>query len=352
MAEHITEAIMYFIFVVEIYLISTNVPYVMFKLRYYLPPLLKYNRTAKRFRYLAEVSRTCYLFFVTGWTAKTVFYGNIFQEDTAHWPCSSFFRLPILYYYFVLNFRVLFAFSRLLLFKLCVDKPYWNETVGFIVTLSLMLFVFILMQIMLKRKVEEQFCFSVLSTRLTIIVFLMLFTYELMSFFLYYKPLQDADGISTKHLSMGSELFSCRDKEAGGGNFEKDLSHSKSFKSLSVSSSSSLTTTLTFELSSSNVGLVKRFHKIVRRNFWAGITTIFAGTFAYTVFILFHCTKSLSASLHISSETRVMYFQSGVGEVVDKTLALIMYITMILTENNWRRALIPFCFWQKEVWDV
>jgi len=345
----ITKALMIFIFVLEIYLIINNVPYVIFKLRYYLPPLLKYNRRAKRFRYLIEVSRAGYLFFLTGCTAIVVFKEKLFE--TTHISCQSLFHLSFVYNYLVLNCRVLFAFSKLMLFKLCVDKPFWNETIGFIVTGLFFSALFIYCWTLYRPKVAEDVCFSTSSIPGTMLIFSLLFAYEFISFILYYKPLKEADRISTEHLSTLPELLSCAEEQADGGNIENDFPTSKSFESQSVSSSSSTNKgKLTFEMSTSRIDLVIRFHRIVRRNYWAGITSVLASTSMYFVYVLFHCVGSDNYIIPLNE--RVWYFRSGAVTVIERTLGVIIYIAMMLTENNWRRAFLPFCFWQKEVWDV
>lgn len=373
--QEITKTMMTIIFAIEVFLIITHVPYVIFKLRYYLPPLLKYNRTALRFRYLAEFSRTCYLFMVTAFTGVKVFYAGIFQKNTVQWPCKRVFRVVGFYYYFVLNARILFAFARLVLFNLCVDKPFIKEKAGVIFTLSCFFVFLICVELNIQPLIEDDVCFTKLSIGVTLSVFVASLIYEGVSFTLYYRPLRGATipekhlsrrssllsadeyttneaGVSTKHLTMRcphSHVLSTDDRP-DGAILEEDP---KSCHSVSVASrTSEKTKILSFNITDTHIDLLEKFRKIVRRNFWAGIVAIITCWSEYTLFLLFHCAESVSAGLHISSTIRASYWKSGVGEVLDKTLALIVYLAMMLSDNNWRRAFIPFFFWKREEWDV
>jgi hypothetical protein len=148
--QEIMKCLMIFIFATESYLLMINVTYVFFKLRYHLPPLLKYDHTARRYRFCAEFSRSGFLLVVTAYTAFKVFWTGIFGENTASWPCGLFFRIPTLYFSLCMNFRVLFAWARLGLFKSCCQKTFFYENVAFILSLLIMFAATIWNQALLK----------------------------------------------------------------------------------------------------------------------------------------------------------------------------------------------------------
>lgn len=350
----ITKTITIVFMVIEIYLMITNVTFVAFKLRYYLPPLLKHNRRARRYRCLAELSRSGFLFCVTAYTVLKISWTGMFAENTAHWPCRLVFRVPTLYFYFILNCRILFAYSRLVLFKLCMEESFMYETIGVIVTVLFFFAVFVWGEVKLRAKVVNGVCFNIISTGLTISGFVSLFIYEITSFILYYKPLKEADGISRRNLNRRCPLLSTTDKlkpDRMGGREESSLP--KDFESMSVESHpSSKKRTFSFQISISSVDIINKFHKIVRRNFWAGVTTMCAGLAVYTLFVLFDSSTDISKAFGITSSERTWYWGSGVGQVLEQVLSVTMYATMMFTENNWRRAFTPFFLWQKEVWDV
>merc|ERR1719474_1740154 len=109
------------------------------------------------------------------------------------------------------------------------------------------------------------------------------------------------------------------DGRPDGAIIEEDQEDSSTLKSLSVASDTSEEMKiLSFNISDTHIDLLEKFNKIVRRNFWAGIITILTCWSAYTLFVLFHCAQSVSAKLNISSTVRVTYWDSGVGEVLDK----------------------------------
>jgi len=251
-----------------------------------------------------------------------------------------------------------------------------KETAGIIFTIFGFCALLVWAQFFLQFQIENNVCFTVLNTEMTLSVFLAALVYEVVSFTLYYRPLRETSGISTKHIRRCSNLLSADkhtpdgavvtqhtsrstyllptdDPGAGETVIEKGSSMSKSFHSLSVLSHPSLKKKkLTFNISERHLDLLEEFKKIVQRNFWAGIITMFTCWSMYTLFLLFHCAGSVSRALDISSAVRASYWTCGVGEICDKTLGVIVYLGMMLCDNNWRRALIPFFFWKIEEWDV
>jgi len=348
--------LMSFILALEIYLVIANVTYVVFKLHYHLPPLLKYDVKARHYRCLAEFSRSAFLIVVTAYTALKVCYSGIFGKNTSRWPCNLYFRIPSLYLYVCLNCRALFAYGRLGLFQSCCNKPFVKEKIGFIVALVIMFAATMSIQALLDYDIIENVCFNLVSNELIVVCFIPFVTFEVASFILYYRPLRETASISVGCLEQCSTFLTTQRSERGNVQREAiDSSESSKpiFSSISISSFTqprNRYTARSWKVSTNSKELVERFHKSVRRNFCAGLATVFIALFQVTTLILLDATES-TYEFGISTDTRTWFWVSGFGQVVDKSLSVALYVSMILSESNWQRAFVPFLLCKDNSWD-
>lgn len=348
---------MIFILASEVYLVFTSVSYVVFKLRYHLPPLLKFDFQARRYRCLAEFSRSGFLVVVTAYTALKVCWTGIFEQNTSRWPCNLFFRIPTLYFYVCMNCRVVFAYARLGLFKSCCNKPFVNEKIGFVATLLIMFVATTWNQALLKYDIVNGVCLNLIHTGVIVTCTFAFVTFEVVSFILFYRPLRETDNISVSSVERCSTFLTTGTRQAGDSLSESKLPSASSesvFLGMSISSSphpSFENTAITHKISMNSIEMIKSFHRSVKRNFYAGLATIIIALLQAAFGIFFDGSES-AAEFGLSSATRTWFWGSGFGQVVDKGLSVALYMSMMLSESNWKRAFVPFTFWQEESWDL
>lgn len=347
-----TQAIMRYIipftFIVELYLLITNVTYAFLKLRYFLPPLIKDDDTAKRYRRLSEFSVTGVLVITIIMDALNIFWIGDWNTSTTDKVCRSSFRLPYVYFYLFLNCRATFAYARLVMFNYCLEKAYTYTKASFITLQLVMLSSIVWVQWTIKHKVVDKFCQSILSNSVMITIFFVIVLYEVTAFALYYIPLKKTDGLFGRDLHNDGwvKLLTTRDQEL-------DVSDEEKVSSLSIVSESSSTnrTRSTCQVTLNSKSLIQDFHKNVQRNFWAGVLTIFATLVQSVLFVLFYGSDSVSESVGIPSSEKHWYLQSGLGAFVGQVLNIILYTSMVLSDKNWQRAFIPFFFWKSKSWN-
>jgi len=337
---------------IEVYLLITNLTYFCRKLRYHLPPLLKYDSIARRWRCVAEFSRTGFLFLVTVYTLHKVCWAGVSAANTSQYPCRVYFRVPTIYFYLCMNCRVVFAFARLALFKSCLHQTFIYESVGVTASLLIMVALTIWNQVALEYFVVDNVCFTSMSFALIIACSCVFVIYEVTSFILYYKPLRENDGLSGTDFDNCSILLTTNDQE-----FNEQAEDMKESSIPRVQSTNPSTRSLehtiqvparTYKISTNSLDLIKMFHKTVQRNFWAGVTTISIAFIQLTFYILFDGSNVVADTVGLSSDTTTWYWQSGFGEFFDSALAVGMYMSMIVCESDWRQALIPFWCWKGE----
>merc|ERR550534_621261 len=110
-------SIMILTFIIEIYLVFTNIIHVTYKLRYSLPPSLKSDNRANCYRQLAEYSRTAFIILLTIYNGLEIFWGGIWGTVKSDELCKLLFDVPIIYFYCGMACRILFVYARLILFK-------------------------------------------------------------------------------------------------------------------------------------------------------------------------------------------------------------------------------------------
>lgn len=346
---------MSFILALEIYLVISNVIYVAFKLHYHLPPLLKYDVKARHYRCLAELSRSAFLIVVTVYTALKVCYTGIFGENTSRWPCNLYFRIPSLYFYVCMNCRIVFAYGRLGLFKSCCNKPFVKEKICFIVTIVIMFAANMWIQAQLEFEIVDNICFNLVNDGLIVICSIPFVTFEVASFILYYRPLRETASISVGSLERCSTFLTTQRAECC--NVQRETTDSSELRksicgSMSISSftqPSNRYPAKSQKVSTNSKDMVERFHKSVRRNFCAGLATVFIALFHSTMLVLLYITES--ADEFGMSDSRTWFWASGFGQVVDKVLYLSLYVTMMLSESNWKRAFVPFLLCKDDSWN-
>jgi len=341
-----------FIFSIEIYLLLTNVTYVFFKLRYFQPPLLKY-RYARSYRRLAEFSRTGAILLLLMYSAMEVCWASSSKINTEE-ICGSIFRVPSIYFYFLLNCRIFFAYARFAMFKITYKEEHKKETAGVYLIVFVVLIAIIWNQLTLRYEFDEmeKVCF-IKTNNLWIEIFVPIWiVYEAISFALYYTPLKAMDGLSAERLGGWAKLLTTKNQELD--DFQEGEWHGNGPPVINDQSSTRASLSRvrsTCAISNSSLELIREFHKVVRRHFWAGLAIAFTGTMQLIQFIVFDGTVSTSKFLGVPRNVRIWYFQSGIAQIACRGLGLILYISLMLSEDNSQRAFIPYIFWKNEPWE-
>jgi len=265
--------------------------------------------------------------------------------ETAANPCEFFYRVPYWFFYMSLNCRIIFACARSVLIKYCLNMPCMLEKAALVFELSVLLVWFIWSQATFYEN-SDNICISQICTGGIIFFAAIYVICEITSFMFYYIPLRDTDKLFGKSLDGWANLLTTTEQqldemEDGRDELEDD-------RVLVVDCPNMGTRTPGNPISQNSLGLISKFHKTVRRNFFAGVCIIIAGTLQCALLVVFDGSESISDYVHLSKTS--WYFGPGFGRLTFVTLSLILYVCMMLTENNWGRAFIPIFFWQKKAW--
>jgi len=339
----ITYYLMISTLIIEVYLVFTNVCYSIQKIKYFVPPVLKNDHRAKRYHCLADTSKTVFLVWLTIYNFVMVGWPN--YGETAADPCEFFYRVPHWFFYISLNCRITFAWARSILIKYCLNMPCMLEKAALGIELSILLVWFIWNQATFYED-SDNICISNIGKEGIIFFAAIYVICEITSFMFYYIPLRDTDKLFGKSLDGWANLLTTTEQqldemEDGQDELEDD-------RVLVVDSPNMGTRTPGNPISQNSLGLISKFHKTVRRNFFAGVCIIIAGTLQCALLVVFDGSESISDYVHLSKTS--WYFGPGFGRLTFVTLSLILYVCMMLTENNWGRAFIPIFFWQKKAW--
>jgi len=206
----------------------------------------------------------------------------------------------------------------------------------------------------LDYKVSNGVCFNVINTGVKVTCTLAFIMYEVISFILYYRPLKEAARLTEASLDRCSTFLTTAD-QPWDTDSEDSLSANELFvNSISISTSTRSSFELTgktHKISLNSHELIRRFHRSVQRNFYAGLATISIAFLQGALSVLFDGTDSLE-EIGLLVNTRAWYWRSGLGQVVDKGLSVALYISMMVSESNCQRAFIPFICWDGKSWDV
>jgi len=332
-------------FVIEIYLIFTNVSYVILNRKYCVPLLQQNDPKLNHYRRVAYLSRTLYLVCITMW--NSVEFTPDIWKDMMGTSCQGlniyFSLIPIIYLYISVLCRAVFSWTRSVLTKYSINLSYiWDIIVfGFNMCFSLAFFIWYLIQF--KRNSFHD-CLPVLEKDGVIICAVCYALWEILSFLLFYIPLKEAyrvfgsstDEYGKAFLTANQQLD---DMETGQDETEDD--HRSVLHSDGSFTSSA-------QMSQNCLGLVTQFRKSVKRNLLAGVLIIVIAHFQCAVYIILYHGDIISVDVIISGEK--MNFQDVFVRLIIVIFGLMQYVCMMLTESNWQRAFIPFWCWQRKSW--
>jgi len=277
-----------------------------------------------------------------------VFYGIGRRNVEKDRWCELSSRLAILYFELVLICRVMFAYARFVMFQYSLNQPYKKATAYVSAMIFIIVVVIIWSHVTLDYYLDVQnhiclirFKYYPIWTKVTFLIWII---WDAVSFRLYYKPLKETDGLSAESLDGWEYLLSttiAQQYELDDGDWH--LSESPTLDRRKSSC----------QISKNATDLISKFHSSVRRNFWAGVKIILAGSLQFLLFLLFNGTDlNFLGIIRIPTTAKNWYFRSGLGGSICRILGLTQYICMILSEDNWRRAFIPFIFWNRKSWDT
>jgi len=326
--------------VIEVYLIFTNVSYVILKKRYFVLNDLK----LKRYRDVAFLSRTLYLLCITMYSSVVfVFIWDNIIETFRWGNCVYFSLLPIAYLFISVLCRVVFSWTRSVLIKYSINLPYMWDTIllGFTSCFYFALFTWYLMQF---HGDSDYDCHPESDDDVVIICAAWCGLYEILSFLLFYMPLKETDRFFRSSPDEYGKAFltanqQLDDMETGQDETEDD--HRSVLHSDGSFTSSA-------QMSQNCLGLVTQFRKSVKRNLLAGVLIIVIAHFQCAVYIILYHGDIISVDVIISGEK--MNFQDVFVRLIIVIFGLMQYVFMMLTESNWQRAFIPFWCWQRKSW--
>jgi len=332
-------------FVIEIYLIFTNVSYVILNRKYCVPLLQQNDPKLNHYRRVAYLSRTLYLVCITMWNSvefTTYTWKNMIGSSS--WdPCIYFILIPIIYLYISVLCRVVFSWARSVLVKYSINLSYMWDTIafGFNSCFSLAIFIWYLIQF------PRNFCRDCLPNRAVIICVVWCAVYELLSFLLFCLPLKEAyrvfdsstDEYGGAFLTANQQLD---DMETGQDEMKDD------HRAVLVECYSDGSFTSSLQISQSCQGLVTLFRKSVERNLLVGVVTIIVGYLQCGLYFLYLGDYLPNFEVKINGEK--MDFHDAFVRFIVIILGLLQYVCMMLNESNWHRAFIPFWCWRRKSW--
>jgi len=318
----ISEYVFYLTFVIEVYLIFTNVSYV-FRKEKHLVPRSPNGQELKRYRSVAYLSRTLYLVFITMWTSAE------FAQPIWETVCGNyvyFSLVPIIYLFISVLCRTVFLWTRAVLIKNVTNLSYMWDAIIFLLNSSLCLAMFTwwLMQF-------DYDCQAKLDDVPVIICAVSYVVYELLSFLLFYMPLKNL-------LSENQQLD---DIETVQDEMEDD------HRAVLLDCHSDGSFTSGIQISHNYLSLVTKFRKTVKRNLLATVLTIIVGNLQYALCFLY-LGDIINDNVYIMKEK--MNFHDVFVRLIVIILGLVQYACMMLTESHWQRAFIPFCYWERKSW--
>jgi len=332
-------------FVIELYLIFTNVSYIILKKRYFVPLVQENDWKLKRYRDVAYISRTLYLVCITMFSSLDLDWHA--WENMIHTSCSDcldFSLIPIIYLYVSVLCRVVFSWTRSVLIKHAINLSYMWDTIllGFNLCFS---FTVLTWYLVLFHWDSNDDCWPESDHYVFIICGVLWYVaYEILSFLLFYIPLKEADRYFDSSADEYGKAFLTVNQqldkmETGQDEVEDD------HRAVLQECHSDGSFTSSPRMSQNSLSLVKEFRKTVKRNLLAGVLTIIIGNFQCAVYFLY-LGDILSIDLMIFREK--MDFEDVFVRLIVIILGLMQYVCMMLTESNWQRAFIPFCCWQRK----
>merc|ERR1719317_1421742 len=281
------------------------------------------------YRCSGELSRTLYLVTLITFTLIEVL--KVFWDFEKDMPtgCIPFFGLFLLFWFL---WRLIFAWARSVTFKYCLSLPYIWDTALLFFELSTLVgcYTYSHYQIMDTNEYCGDLTLAVVTVYIVICVI-----YEISSFTLNYLPLRFTDGLFGKCLDDWANLITTANQQLDEIDDNKELDDDCPTLARIRSRC---------QISKNSLALILKFHKNVRRNCWAGVAIVFTSILQDVLVILF----LMNVAHYINVQISVLSL--GVTFLILTYISLVQYIAMMMTENFWHRAFIPFVFWHKKPW--
>jgi len=329
-------------FVLEVYLIFTNVSYVFLKGKYFVP-LLPKSQKLKCYRGVAYLSRTLYLVVITIYNSAE-FAWPIFE--TGWGKCVYLKLVPIIYLFISVLCRTVFLWTRSVVIKNVINLSHMWDAIIFLLNscFCLGMFTWWLLQFD-----AGYYCYTKWGEVPTVTVIICTVSYvvfEVLSFLLYYMPLKNNDSYLDRSSIEYRKAFLTENQHLDDMETGQDWMEDDHRAVLPESYSDGIFTTR-IQMSQNDLSLVTKFRKSVVRNLRAGVLTTIVGTFQYALYFLY-LGDIIYDNVYIMDEK--MNFQDEFVRMIVIILGLTQYACMMYTENHWQRAFIPFCCWQWKSW--
>jgi len=318
-----------------IYLFFANIVFV-FRVNEHLPPGCRHDSVGKNFWLTQEISRLLYAFTMVVFDFWILWQNRVedgwIEENLSAYPCKETYRWAEIFYTNGLTtfIRLVYAFARCVLMKRSLSQK--TRVAPFVIILTLLLGLTGLNQWFMEYKVVEGVCVYEITSPLRVTWVLLIIGFESTSFWLYYKPLRDAD------IQSGLQIYVY-------SKFRKQSSNPRSDYFGMYASEALINEAQEERISRDSLGyerrpgsknrvsrnktlMVQSFHRSVVRNFYAGLVCIIA-SIAWNVVYFF-------------LDENVWYWRSGFGYLYYSLTSLTIYVSLTAGIKEWRLAFCPF----------
>jgi len=322
------------IVVIEIYLLFTNISYAILKEKHFVPSFLKNREILKRYRCTARLghfSRTGYLVCVITYTGYyELLYRCYSWFDTSD-PCFLVWLVPFTYLCVNLLCRLWFSWANSLWIKYCINlSSEWDSNL--ILFYTSLICVLFMSDLWVSYDALDGDCTNYYHNTVVLIIFMCWTMWELLSFLIFFLPLQRTTGVfswspSTYRASLLTTNQQLDEVENGQVEIVDSIGN----------------TTPNHAVSQNSFVLVAKFQKYVRRNLFAGVLIMLMGILQCLLYLFVLGFTSNSVITQCRKDFRNVRLPIII-------LGITQYACMMLSESNWDRAFVPFCCWDRKSW--
>lgn len=320
-----------------IYLLFANIVFV-FRVNEHLPPGCRSDSVGKKFWLTQEISRLLYAFTMVVFDFWILWQNRVedgwIEENLSAYPCKETYRWAEIFYTNGITtfIRLVYAFARCVLMKRSLSQK--TRVAPFVIILTLLLGLTGLNQWFMEYKVVAGVCVYEITSPLRVTWVMLIIGFESTSFWLYYKPLRDADIQSGLQIYVYSKFrrqnSNNRRSDYFGMYASEALINATPEPRISRDSLGYEKRRSRNRVSRTKTLMVQSFHRSVVRNFYAGLVCIIA-SIAWNVVYFF-------------LDENVWYWRSGFGYLYFSLTSLTIYVSLTAGIKEWRLALCPFTY--------
>jgi len=267
--------------IVSFYLLLANIVF-LWQLNDHIPPACRDDNIGRKCWRLQELARIVYVLSMVSFTCWLIYQCRIengwIVENLADYPCKQTIRWAELFYTNGLTtfIRLVYAYARCVLMKRSLNQK--TRVSPFAIILTALLGLTGLNQWLMVPKVIEGVCVYEITSTLRVTWVVLIISFEGTSFWLYYKPLWDAD------IKSGIEIYvysKFKETKSTGQRSNQYFGMKASESRVNFNMDNIVRDSLTearsadkYRVSRKKTAMVQNFHRSVVRNFYAGLVCI------------------------------------------------------------------------------